>query len=539
MSKSGNIRVAIRVRPFIERENGTENVLKIIDDQTIEVDENRKNYNHIFDQTSTQSEVFEWIKPLFDEAIEGTNCSLFMYGQTGTGKTYTILGEGLESGIFSDDRECDTEKWGIIPRSVEYLFQKLLQNFNNSIISCSYIQIYNEKLLDLLDDPKNESKCKIVSRGKNTLLTGVIGIEVSSVDEIMDLLSKGNKNRKIRATQMNEASSRSHAILQLKLQILGEDKTPLRWSYINLIDLAGCERYDLTLEDDIKIGKNYESQKDLDVKRQQLNQETININQSLSVLHRVITTLSEKNNNNNKNTIIPYRDSKLTYLLKDSLGGNSQTVLIATLSPSAVSKQQSKSTLNFASTAAQVVSHIKQNVIQDPQIIITQLRNTILKLNERLVNKDKIIEELKKQFSRFERPQTTNDVVLKPLKLKGKKTFSERFRNSVEDFRESKDEAVQVDLYIENNNKEKKKKKKKKTNENKELIYNDSESSESESEDNLVYGPGYINDNNDYNNDYNSKLYLSLQKNYEELFEYNDNSIDDVLHIILYILYSY
>lgn len=109
MSKSGNIRVAIRVRPFIERENGTENVLKIIDDQTIEVDENRKNYNHIFDQTSTQSEVFEWIKPLFDEAVKGVNCSLFMYGQTGTGKTYTILGEGLESGIFSDDRECDTE----------------------------------------------------------------------------------------------------------------------------------------------------------------------------------------------------------------------------------------------------------------------------------------------------------------------------------------------------------------------------------------------------------------------------------------------
>lgn len=128
----------------------------------------------------------------------------------------------------------------------------------------------------------------------------------------MDILSRGNKNRKIRATEMNEASSRSHAILQLKLEILGENKTPIKWSYINLIDLAGCERYDLTLEDDIKIGKNYQSQKELDDKRQLLNSETININQSLSVLHRVIKSLAEKNTK----TVIPYRDSKLTYLLK-------------------------------------------------------------------------------------------------------------------------------------------------------------------------------------------------------------------------------
>lgn len=104
-----NIKVSIRIRPFLLKENDNEQYINQIDNKTIEIDKIQYHYDKIFDQNSTQYDVFEWSKFLFDDAINGVNCSLFMYGQTGTGKTYTILGEGLESGIFTDDRECDTE----------------------------------------------------------------------------------------------------------------------------------------------------------------------------------------------------------------------------------------------------------------------------------------------------------------------------------------------------------------------------------------------------------------------------------------------
>lgn len=285
--------------------------------------------------------------------LEGYNCTVFAYGQTGTGKTHTMEGQ------FDD-----AEQRGIIPRSVHLIFQQLEDKKVDFSVKASYLEIYNEELGDLLDDSYGEAadKRKSVassSKHKKLLLCdgekGVVcnnltEVNCMSAKEVLDSLRKGIDARQVAETQMNKASSRSHSIVTLKIMIKettvnGEQ---VRFGQLNLVDLAGSECVQ-------RSGATGERLR-----------EAGNINQSLLTLGRVITGLSVKGGG-----FIPYRDSKLTRLLQESLGGRAKTCILATVSPADDSADESGSTLEYA--------HRARSIKNKPVTNSTSSKNDVLR----------------------------------------------------------------------------------------------------------------------------------------------------------------
>lgn len=287
----------------------------------------------------TQENVYKYVQQTVRKTLLGTNVTIFAYGQTGTGKTHTILGHGLET---QDDVE-----WGITPRAVRDIFTGLKET--QSGVQCSFLQIYNDKLFDLLRDRKRQKQLVLREKsssvdGETVHVQGLSAITVHNPKEVFVLLRRGLLNRAVRETEMNSQSSRSHAILQLRIKVgcKGEASDSIEKMYsskLNIVDLAGSEKWNTSIY-----------MKDCHEK------ELRNINTSLHALGNCIAALTETHRKH-----IPYRDSTLTRLLQDSLGGNTSTVLIATISGAATAADETLRTLQFADRSKSVMHRVTVN----------------------------------------------------------------------------------------------------------------------------------------------------------------------------------
>ncbi|XP_069678556.1 kinesin-like protein KIF13A isoform X3 [Periplaneta americana] len=369
------IKVAVRVRPFNRRELelGTQCVVQMEAQQTILHHLERKQpktfaFDHCFysldpsiQQFASQDIVFDCLgRDILDNAFQGYNACIFAYGQTGSGKSYTMMG--------SQDNK------GIIPRLCDSLFDLIAKQQSSELtykVEVSYMEIYNEKVHDLLDPKANKQSLKV--REHNVLgpyVDGLSQLAVTSFQDIDNLMAEGNKSRTVAATNMNSESSRSHAVFSVVLtQTLTDAKSGVsgeKVSRMSLVDLAGSERAVKTgaVGDRLKEGSN--------------------INKSLTTLGLVISKLADQSSGGkNKDKFVPYRDSVLTWLLKDNLGGNSKTVMVATISPAADNYEETLSTLRYADRAKRIVNHAVVN--EDPNArIIRELRQEVEALKEML-----------------------------------------------------------------------------------------------------------------------------------------------------------
>ncbi|KAI2809410.1 Kinesin-like protein kif3b, partial [Blomia tropicalis] len=291
-------------------------------------------FDSVYDVDSTQDEIYSDIfHPLVDSVLEGFNGTIFAYGQTGTGKTFTMEG--------------DEDNPGVIPRSFTHIFNHIGRSSQKQfLVRSSYLEIYQENIRDLLATDPNK---KLVLRERPD--AGVYVEDLSSfvcknVTEIERVLSKGRNNRSVGATNMNEHSSRSHAIFMITIEHSEMDRNGIehiRVGKLNLVDLAGSER----LTKSQTVGKR--------------QKEGITINLSLSALSNVISALVDGRAKRH----IPYRDSKLTRLLQDSLGGNARTVMVANIGPSSYNYEETLTTLRYASRAKNIKN--KPRVNEDPK----------------------------------------------------------------------------------------------------------------------------------------------------------------------------
>uniref|UniRef100_A0A665WE31 Kinesin family member 13Bb n=1 Tax=Echeneis naucrates TaxID=173247 RepID=A0A665WE31_ECHNA len=383
-----NVKVAVRVRPMNRREKDlkTKCVVEMEGNQTVlhptfaydycfwSMDESEK------DKFAGQDVVFQCLgESLLDNAFMGYNACIFAYGQTGSGKSYTMMGSA--------------EQPGLIPRLCSSLFSRTVQEAREGesfTVEVSYMEIYNEKVRDLLD-PKGSRQALRVREHKvlGPYVDGLSRLAVASYKDIESLMSEGNKSRTVAATNMNEESSRSHAVFNIilthTLMDLQSGTTGEKVSKLSLVDLAGSERA-------AKTGASGERLK-----------EGSNINKSLSTLGLVISALADQGAGKNKSKFVPYRDSVLTWLLKDSLGGNSRTAMVATISPAADNYDETLSTLRYADRAKSIVNHAVVN--EDPNArIIRELREEVEKLREQLTEAELMkAPELKERLEESEK----------------------------------------------------------------------------------------------------------------------------------------
>ncbi|KAK7907344.1 hypothetical protein WMY93_015956 [Mugilogobius chulae] len=343
-------------------------------------------YDHCFwsmdetqkDKFAGQDVVFECLgESLLNNAFMGYNACIFAYGQTGSGKSFTMMGSA--------------EQPGLIPRLCSALFSRIDQELREGesfTVEVSYMEIYNEKVRDLLD-PKGSRQTLRVREHKvlGPYVDGLSRLAVSCYKDIESLMSEGNKSRTVAATNMNEESSRSHAVFNIilthTLRDLKSGTSGEKVSKLSLVDLAGSERA-------AKTGAAGERLK-----------EGSNINKSLSTLGLVISALADQGAGKSK--FVPYRDSVLTWLLKDSLGGNSRTAMVATVSPAADNYDETLSTLRYADRAKSIVNHAVVN--EDPNArIIRELREEVEKLREQLTEAESMkAPELKDRLEESEK----------------------------------------------------------------------------------------------------------------------------------------
>ncbi|KAM6080531.1 kinesin-like protein KIF14 [Theristicus caerulescens] len=373
--ENSKVIVAVRVRPFSNREK-TENSLPVISMSGSETAVRNPATNQVysfsydfsfwsFDKChpnfASQAMIYKTLAvPLLERAFEGYNTCLFAYGQTGSGKSYTMMG-------FDEDR-------GIIPRLCEDLFIQIALKDKQQILyhlEMSFFEVYNEKIHDLLVFKAESGQKKQPLRVREHPVLGpyVEGLTVnvvSSYSDIQSWLELGHKQRATAATVMNDKSSRSHSVFtlvmtQTKVEFVDEEQCDHRLtSHINLIDLAGSECCSTAQTSGERL------------------KEGVSINKSLLTLGKVISALS-KQSGNGKKTFIPYRESVLTWLLKESLGGNSQTAMIATVSPAASSTEETLSTLRYAKQACSIINIAKVNEDVNAKLI-RELKAEIEKL---------------------------------------------------------------------------------------------------------------------------------------------------------------
>ncbi|XP_077941015.1 kinesin-like protein KIF13B isoform X4 [Gasterosteus aculeatus] len=398
-----NVKVAVRVRPMNRREKdlNTKCIVEMAKNQTIlhpgganlgKGDSRNQAkvfaYDYCFwsmDETDKerfagQEVVFQCLgESLLNNAFQGYNACIFAYGQTGSGKSYTMMGSG--------------DQPGLIPRLCSALFertQKEQREEESFTVEVSYMEIYNEKVRDLLD-PKGGRQTLKVREHKvlGPYVDGLSRLAVACYKDIESLMSEGNKSRTVAATNMNEESSRSHGVFNIilthTLKDLHSGTSGEKVSRLSLVDLAGSERA-------AKTGAAGERLK-----------EGSNINKSLTTLGLVISALAEQGTAKNKNKFVPYRDSVLTWLLKDCLGGNSRTAMVATVSPAADNYEETLSTLRYADRAKSIVNHAVVN--EDPNArIIRELREEVEKLRVQLTQAESLkAPELKDRLEESEK----------------------------------------------------------------------------------------------------------------------------------------
>lgn len=390
-AETTSVSVAVRVRPFNAREknDGEERSILDVSGNTITImHESSTNQSFTFDHCfwscdechpryASQEDVYDTLAvPLLDKAYEGYNVCLFAYGQTGSGKSYTMLGEDALREIDS----AAATSAGVIPRFCTDLIQRAQKVHARNPpqgqlphmqveVELSYIEIYNEHIYDLLGGTSSAGGREALRVREDPqsgpYVEGVACHTVSSMDHLMTWLMLGNKERSIAATGLNDKSSRSHAVFTLKLtqtqteDVEGEELESSKVSIINLVDLAGSERVGASLSQGDRL------------------KEGVCINKSLLTLGKVINALAESEGR--KRPFIPYRESVLTFLLKESLGGNSRTAMIATVSPSMVNIEETRSTLRYAQQTRKIVN--RNYINEDPTaMIIRSLKKEVERL---------------------------------------------------------------------------------------------------------------------------------------------------------------
>ncbi|KAL8156267.1 hypothetical protein AgCh_001386 [Apium graveolens] len=367
-----NVQVLIRVRPLSGAEKsmfGYNRCLKQESAQCITwigKPESRFTFDHIACETLDQETLFATVGlPMVENCLSGYNSCIFAYGQTGSGKTYTMLGDINNLG---DKSSCDR---GMTSRIFEFLFTRIQAERESRRddrlaynLKCSFSEIYNEQITDLLD-PSSTNLLLREDTKKGIYVENLSEYEVQTVGDILKLLSQGSSNRKVAATNMNRESSRSHSVFTCVIESRWEmDSMPyLRFARLNLVDLAGSER-----------------QKSSGAEGDRLK-EAANINKSLSTLGHVIMLLGDVAHAKTKH--VPYRDSKLTFLLQDSLGGNSKTMIIANVSPSICCAAETLNTLKFAQRAKLIQNNAVIN--EDSPEAVTALKYQIHLLKEELL----------------------------------------------------------------------------------------------------------------------------------------------------------
>ncbi|XP_021534669.1 kinesin-like protein KIF1A isoform X14 [Neomonachus schauinslandi] len=379
-----SVKVAVRVRPFNSREMSRDSkcIIQMSGSTTTIVNpkqpkETPKSFSFDYSYWShtspedinyaSQKQVYRDIgEEMLQHAFEGYNVCIFAYGQTGAGKSYTMMGK----------QEKDQQ--GIIPQLCEDLFSRINDTTNDNMsysVEVSYMEIYCERVRDLLN-PKNKGNLRVREHPlMGPYVEDLSKLAVTSYNDIQDLMDSGNKARTVAATNMNETSSRSHAVFNIIFTQKRHDAetniTTEKVSKISLVDLAGSERADSTGAKGTRL------------------KEGANINKSLTTLGKVISALAEMDSGPNRNKkkkktdFIPYRDSVLTWLLRENLGGNSRTAMVAALSPADINYDETLSTLRYADRAKQIRCNAVIN--EDPNNkLIRELKDEVTRLRDLL-----------------------------------------------------------------------------------------------------------------------------------------------------------
>ncbi|XP_073427895.1 centromere-associated protein E isoform X3 [Dendrobates tinctorius] len=360
MSEEDAVKVCLRVRPLILREQGDQvNLVWKAENNTVtQVDGSRSfNFDRVFHSHETTAQVYQEVAvPIIRSALHGYNGTIFAYGQTSSGKTYTMMGA--------------PNNLGIIPQAVGEVF-KIIQEIPNRefLLRVSYMEIYNESVTDLLCDNRKKKPLEVREDFNRTVYVADLTEEVVTIPEqVMQWIKKGEKHRHYGETKMNDHSSRSHTIFRMIVESrerndLGNSENcdgAIMVSHLNLVDLAGSERASQTGAEGVRL------------------KEGCNINRSLFILGQVIKKLSD----GQVGGFINYRDSKLTRILQNSLGGNTKTVIICTITP--ISFDETLSTLQFASTAKHVKNTPHVNEVLDDHALLKRYRKEILDLKKQL-----------------------------------------------------------------------------------------------------------------------------------------------------------
>ncbi|TKY59131.1 Phragmoplast orienting kinesin 2 [Spatholobus suberectus] len=363
-----NVQVIIRVRPLNSMERCTQGYNRCLKQESsqcitwIGQPENRFTFDHVACETIDQETIFRLVGlPMVENCLSGYNSCMFAYGQTGSGKTYTMLGEIEDLDVKPSPHR------GMTPRIFEFLFARIQaeeesrrdENLKYNC-KCSFLEIYNEQITDLLD-PSSTNMLLREDVKKGVYVENLSEFEVQSVSDIIRLLIQGSSNRKVAATNMNRESSRSHSVFTCVIESTWEkdSTTNYRFARLNLVDLAGSER-----------------QKTSGAEGERLK-EAANINKSLSTLGHVIMILVDVANGKQRH--VPYRDSRLTFLLQDSLGGNSKTMIIANVSPSICCAAETLNTLKFAQRAKLIQNNAVVNEDSTGDVIALQHQIQLLK----------------------------------------------------------------------------------------------------------------------------------------------------------------
>lgn len=376
VSSESAVKVAVAVRPLLDHEKGCSDIVQIFPPCKIHLPKKLQGpadavhpfeYDRVVkaDEQVASKHIFALVLPVVERFCQGFNGTVLAYGQTGSGKTYTMGTAATQKDLNS------SEPRGVVPRTllVLYSYIEAASKAYDISLKVQYVEIYNEQVVDLLSDQKAEIASPIKSSPSGTTVVkpapsssrldirersngevfvdGAVEIPVSSREEIARVLDQGNTNRSVASHKMNSESSRSHAIVTLVLEqrakpdlakSIPQDLRFLR-SKLHLVDLAGSER-----------------QKDTGATGDRFS-EGVNINKGLLELGNVINALTE----GKKRTHVPYRNSKLTRLLADSLGGNSETLFLACVSPADRNHEQTLNTLRYAARARNIRNNLRQN----------------------------------------------------------------------------------------------------------------------------------------------------------------------------------
>lgn len=431
------VKVAVRLRPMndVEKKQGFSKVVEIDRGSAQVYIKNPQNqtltftFDFSFPEDSTQEEIYDaTASPIVSGVLEGFNGTIFAYGQTGTGKTFSM--DGKQNG----------ELRGIMPRAFDHIFEYIAANAatHEFLVTVQYVEIYNDEIRDLLAST-HDTPLRIREDPNNGVyVQGVAIHKVKDVDDLHNLLKLGKKNRVVRKTNMNAESSRSHSIFTITVETLTkiDGQNHVKKARLNLVDLAGSERAAKTGQDGIGFI------------------EGVNINFELMILGNCISALTSRSV-----THVPYRDSKLTMMLRDSLGGNARTMMIAAIGPADYNFSETMSTLRYAERAKKIENRPKVNM--DPKdAIILKLKDELAELQQKLSQKDQLNaqmgasddviaameEKLKEQRAELAKASSSAQKEREELdkKLKERKKEIEREKAKREEYQKKLDELQAI-----------------------------------------------------------------------------------------------